>query len=364
MRVTQTNLTSSFIQQIQKIREEIALTQQQVSSGVRVNNPSDDPSRAGIISGLNGTLSRINEHKQRIAYVTNMLSQQESLVTEANNIMIRASEIATQAITETQGTDERAAMAEEIFALRDTLVQLANTKVYGKYIYAGADDSVAPFQDMQASFPWDEPGTLVTPSGTGDPSLVHTMFAIPTTTVDPLYSQISAPFDPITEFELADRLRTVNISDDQTVRVNSNGLEVFGRAINTLEKLGRSMSGYINDTFDPTTGLSNGDGGAYTFPDEFQLQTDALRALFDDLETARTEDLIAERQSIGARMSRVELAEQIISEVELGTREARSIHQDADIFDAASRLTQLQTSLEATLSSGVQLTQLSLLDFL
>lgn len=63
-------------------------------------------------------------------------------------------------------------------------------------------------------------------------------------------------------------------------------------------------------------------------------------------------------------MSRVELAEQIISEVELGTREARSIHQDADIFDAASRLTQLQTSLEATLSSGVQLTQLSLLDFL
>ncbi len=364
MRVTQTNLTSTFIEQIQKIRQEIALTQEQVSSGVRVNSPSDDPSRAGIVSGLNGTLSRITEHKQRIAYVTNMLSQQETLVSEANNLMIRASEIVTQAITETQGTDERAAMAEEIFALRDTMVQLANTQVYGKYIYAGAADDTAPFANQALTYPWDEPGTTVTPSSADDPSLVHTMFVIPTTTTDANYNQISAPFDPLTEFELADRLRTVNVSDDQTVRVNSNGLEVFGRAINTLERLGRTMSGYINDTFDPTTGNSNNDGGAYTFPDDFQLQTEALRGLFDELETARTEDLIAERQSLGARMNRVELANQIISEVELETKEARSIHQDADIFDAASRLSQLQTSLEATLSSGVQLTQLSLLDFL
>lgn len=365
MRVTQTNLTSAFIEQIQRIRQDIAKTQAQVSSGVRVNSPSDDPARAGIISGLNGKLTRIELHKQRIAYVTNMLSQQETLVAEANNLLIRASEITTQAITETQGVDERRAMAAEIFALRDTMVQLANTKIYGRYIYAGAQDDTAPFQDQQASFPWDEPGTLVTPDGTDDPSLVHTLFVIPTTTTDPNLQQISAPYDPATEFELANVLRTVNISDDQTVRVTSNGLEVFGRAINALERLGRSLSGYRDDnTFDPTTGLSNGDGTAYTFPADFQTQTDDLRALFDELETARTEDLIAERQSIGSRMNRVDLAKQILSEVELDTTESRSIHQDADVFDAATRLTQLQTSLEATLASGVQLTQLSLLDFL
>ncbi|MCB0359348.1 MAG: hypothetical protein KDD44_06920 [Bdellovibrionales bacterium] len=343
-----------FLQQLERIRTQISEKQNEVSSGVRVSKPSDDPANAGIISGLNNTLGRIDRHEQRIAYVENLLATQDNIVANGVNLLTRARELATQAANEALGTEEREALGEEVFALRDSMVQLANSTIYGRYIYAGgADDSPAFALDADT---YTEPGTTIPLTGENTIATERWTFA---------------PTDnSVTGVDEGGVLRTVNITDDLQVRVTSRGDDVWERSITALEQLGRTLFGFRSDQFDepapPGTGNPiPGTGDPYDFANgEFDQQTADIRSQLDTITTAMNEDLIRERTNLGSRLSRVELAKSVLERVKTDTLEARSIHRDTDVFGAASDLTNLQQTLEATLQVGATFNRLSLLDFL
>ena len=62
------------------------------------------------------------------------------------DILSRAAEYANQAANDTYNPDDRTAIAEQIDKMIDQVVDLANSTVGGKYIYAGTKNSNPPFQ--------------------------------------------------------------------------------------------------------------------------------------------------------------------------------------------------------------------------
>ena len=331
-RISNQNITKAFINQITTTRNLIDETQKEISSGLRVIDPSDDPSRSAIIADLSNTLTRIERHGQRIAVVKDQLSQQENIINHATEAVLRAKELASQAANENQSVESRAQIAQEVYALRDTLVSLANTQVQGKYIYGGGADDQPPFQLDANQYP----------TGTG---IVTTRYT----------------FQPTPE-EAAIQ-KEARISDTQTLRITSDGDQIFSTAITELEELGRTLSGFttgydvLGDP-DPLTSL------AYNFPNDYQQQTADIRTHLDNIESVRGNEMRVERTNLGSRYARADLADSILTSTKVDTTQSRSTLQDSDIFAATTRLTELQLGLQATLASGVQLNNLSILDFI
>lgn len=340
LRVTNVQTTNAFIDQILRNQAQLEDKRNEISSGYKVVDASDDPGRAGTISMLQSAIQRLSKHKDRIAFGINMLETQENIVQTANDILVRAKELATQAASGAQSAETRGYIADEIFQLRDSLVSIANTRHQGIYIYGGLDDDDPPY-DLNETY-YNEPPSAAPAEESAEKG--HWMFD-----------------DPTVELGQTDT-RTIKISDSDIVKVISRADEIFSKAINSLEILGRSLKGY-NTGLD-INGEPDGTGTAYNLPTDYAQQTQDILFALDELEDARVNDVENELSSIGARMNHLEQTEQIIDTLKLNTDKARASIQDADMIQAASEFASLQLSLEGLLASGSQINRLSLLDYL
>lgn len=332
MRVTNLQTTRNFIELLNKQRGLLEDTQHQISTGLKISRASDDPGRSGTIAQFQATLQRLERHKERIAYATNFLNQQEGILGSSEDLLIRAKELATQAANGTMSVESREQIAEEVWQLRDSMIALANTKVQGLYIYHGAQDGTPPFEAQT----YTPPG-----AGNGPESERY------------VYDTTPAG---------ADQTRSVAITDSLSVRVNTPGNEVFTNAIAALERLGRALEGYTTNPAPPA--LPDGTGGTFNFPADYDAQTADITEAIELLDSARLDDISRERTDVAGRLARITLAESMLDTVKIDTENARATIQNVDIVEASSNFANYQTSLEATLASGTQLTRLSLLDFL
>lgn len=332
-RITARHSTDIFIDQMQQRRAQLEDLRQELSSGIRISKPSDDAGKSGSIVNFQSVLQRLERHKERISYATNILQFQESIMESADNLLVRAKELATQGANETYSYEQRRIIAEEVFQIRSQLVELANSTYQGRYVYGAADDDDAPF---------DAGAYTQSPTDTSDPAYLRYYF------------------DTETGTSLE---RSVSVSDSETVRVVSSGGGIFSDAIGALERLGRSLAGY-RTSIDSLTNLPNGLGTAYTQPTDYSEQTSTILSSIDSIESARNDDILQERTNIGSRLGRLDQVKSILDNLTASNEQSRADLQDADIFDASARFSNLQTALQALLSSGAQINSLSLLNYI
>ncbi|MFN8389752.1 MAG: flagellar hook-associated protein FlgL [Bdellovibrionota bacterium] len=331
-RITNLQTTDVLINQIFNRRTDLETIRQQIASGTKVQVSSDDTGKAGTILNLQSIITRVDRHKERISLVTSQLEHQQSTLSTADSILVRAKELATQAANGSLSYQDRALLGDEVFQIRDQLVALANTKYQGRYVYGGNDDGTQPFT-------------------------ASTYTQSPTNTSDPAYSRYV-----YNTSAGAQATRTVDISDDTSVKVNTPGDDIFQNSISALERLGRSLKGYRTTL--GGTGLPNGLGTAYTQPADFAEQTHDIITAMDALDSARTNDIIVEESDLGARLNRIDQVSSILDNLKTSTETSRASLQDTDIFEASAKFSNLQSSLQALLASGSQINSLSLLNYL
>ena len=113
-------------------------TQLQLSTGKRVNRPSDDPSASTQLLKLSTLKSKAEQYNKNIESARNQLQLQESVLSSVSNVLQRVRELTVQANNATQSNESRAAIADEIYNRIDELLQYANTKdANGEYIFSG-----------------------------------------------------------------------------------------------------------------------------------------------------------------------------------------------------------------------------------
>lgn len=332
MRVTNRLQTQTFIDQILGQQRELADLRAQVASGFKVAKASDDAGSAGTIVFFQNTLARLDENAKRMDYAENLLVQQESIIDNSSELMIRAKELANQASNEVYSPEQRRALAVEVFALRDAIVANANTRVLGRYIYGGSADDAPPY-------------ALTTPG-----------YTVPVDPNDPAAQRYE-----FTTALGANNGRVARINDSEVMDVTSGGA-FFQGAINALERLGRALEGYRTTPENSTTAPDLG-GVAYVFPAEYTDQSAAIRNAMDQIDTAIA-TFSDERSTIGGRLNRIGQARALNGIIKENVETNRSGIQDADLAETASYLASLQNSYQALLSTGAQINRLSLLDFI
>ncbi len=115
------------------------------STGVEVAKPSDNPSLVRAIVSDRKAIIAGEQYIENCQNIQNSLSTAETYIDSVVELLDRASEIAVATANDTLSQIDRNTYASEVEQLQDTLLDLANAQVDGKYIFAGYDDDNIPF---------------------------------------------------------------------------------------------------------------------------------------------------------------------------------------------------------------------------
>jgi flagellar hook-associated protein 3 FlgL len=145
-RITQQMSQQMVISDINQGLDRLATTQQQLSSGKKINQPSDDPYGTNLTLQLNGQLAQLNNYSGNVSDGTAWAQSATSALSSIDSMVQRVRELTVEAANGTNTTAQTQAAGAEVNQLISAIKQAANTQYNGQYIFSGTSIQTAPYQ--------------------------------------------------------------------------------------------------------------------------------------------------------------------------------------------------------------------------
>jgi len=294
------------------------------ATGKRINKPSDDPAAIRPILNTRKQLSNVDRYMETMGQTQDKMQATDGHLEHVENIMQRVKEISVNAVNASLNNEDRAVLADEIVHLRQELLDAANGKVDGKYLFSGYENSTIPVVENPAYDP-----LLYDPAD-------HTTW-------------------PYT-YQGDDNPTLLEITPGEKLQATLTGNDLF----------------FGTSSWNPTPPPNNAVGaGRY---DLFAVLTQAEEAIrandpvamqtsIDNIDGASDQNRRL-RSQMGNRASRVETAMQHQESVRIDLKQILSRYEDADAIEAYNNIVQQETAFEAALNITGKVSQLSILDFI
>ena len=117
----------------------------ELSSGLRVGQLSDDPAAATQSLRLDGQISAIDTYVQTASNVSSRLQMMDSTLGEVVSQVTSAISLAVGAANGTLNGANLQTISQQVAAIRDNVLALANTSYQGSYLFSGSKGDTAPF---------------------------------------------------------------------------------------------------------------------------------------------------------------------------------------------------------------------------
>jgi flagellar hook-associated protein 3 FlgL len=144
-RVGSHQMVRNFLAGMDDNNVRVAEVQRQLTTGKRVNNPSDDPVGLGLALGIRHDLDAVRAWSQNIADSRSWLSATDSALGNHLEILQRAHELSVQGANGSLSAEARSMIATEMRALRDQVAETGNASLGGRYLFGGTRTDRAPF---------------------------------------------------------------------------------------------------------------------------------------------------------------------------------------------------------------------------
>lgn len=414
MRISTSQIFMSNLDNISRNNADLFKTQQQLSTGKNVLQPSDDPLAAAQIIKLKKEIARNDQFQGNIDVSTRRLEQEEIALEQLNNINIRLREITIQAGSEVLAAADRKSLAAEVDEMTQQMLGLMNTKdVQGEYLFSG-------FQGDTAAYAYDETTERYVFQGDSGQRLIQVgpdNRIASTDSGQKLFEQIQGPDqlyvsnnpegvlngvsllnrDKLEEV-LEDKVMPLSITVQDTSTTpptvlveDADGTVLFDNSADPTDpqnqlgnELGFSLG--INPSVPPApTGPYSAEidlRSEKTNPlnmamqlqaglEDFDLtdpeQKEAFRTMIADtldMLTQAEESNIQARTSLGSRINALEQQETVNTDYQLFTKETLSSFEDLDYAEAISRFSLQQNVLQAAYQSFTQIKEMTLFNYI
>jgi flagellar hook-associated protein 3 FlgL len=312
-RVTDTMLTNNALAALDRQRSRLGDLQEQASTLLRINRPSDDPAGAARALLLRDGVRATERFQQVVTVTRGRVRAAESSLNGAANLLIRARELAVAARNDTQSAETRRLIATEVGELHQGLVAEANRRSSQAHVFGGYASGSAPFV-VSGSFS-TQPSAQASVAFVGDPN------------------EIEVAVDEVTTVQATANGQRVFMGDgDGDGNPDAGRVDLFA----TLAELHRALA----DNDETSIGAS----------------LDAIDLGIDQIST--------ERAAIGSLESQLDQWEVRLADRELILRENLSRLEDADAAEVFSALVAQETALRASLEAASRVVQPNLLQFL
>jgi flagellar hook-associated protein 3 FlgL len=145
MRITNSATLRNALSQLQVNRTAIDELQSQISSGLRIQKPSDDPRASHEVMRASSSLTSLDQYKRNIDALEARNEVEGSAIDQLNNIMARAKELVVSQATATATPATRRTAAAELEQLFRTAVTLGGTRFGDEYLFGGESATEIPF---------------------------------------------------------------------------------------------------------------------------------------------------------------------------------------------------------------------------
>ncbi|MGP9831513.1 flagellar hook-associated protein FlgL [Marinobacter sp. NSM] len=412
IRISSQQIFSGGISRMQDVNSDLVKTQERISTGKKVNRPSDDPVAAARILKLNQEVKRIETYERNASLAENRIKQEESTLASGVDIIQRVRELTVQAGNGSLSANDRQSISAELKERLGQLANIANTRdASGEYIFSGFQGSTPAFakDDFGAwKYQGDEgqrvleidDGVTVPISDNGKGIFVNVPSAVSVTGSDDGTGTGVAAQGYVSGLELIapkDLKDTFSpaVPDDLTVRVVDDGagnlnVEVedprTGTLLNTQpspavpgeEFVVAGIRLTVNDAAEGdefTLGISDKQSIFGTIErliaglDSIDKATPKSSAEYDALIAESLinldngqESIILKQTELGGRLNAIESTSSFLEDSGLYADEIRSQLQDVDYAEAISNLSFQSFVLQAAQQSFAQISRLSLFD--
>ena len=146
-------LTSQMLQRgITRTSLELMTVQEQISTGRRVNRPSDDPISTSVIAVLDGRIERSDQRLRNIQHASATLGTLDSALGDATDLAREAVAIASEQLNTTSDAVTRQNQAVVVQSLLNELFSTANRNYLDIHVFGGATSSRAPIQEFRGGY--------------------------------------------------------------------------------------------------------------------------------------------------------------------------------------------------------------------
>jgi flagellar hook-associated protein 3 FlgL len=118
---------------------------QQLATGLRVNEPSDDPAAAAADVENQSLQSQTDQYLQNTSNLEGTLQTADSALSSVVTALTQAISLGTQGANGGLSTSNQQEIAQQVQSIQSQIVQLANTSYQGSYIFGGTASQSAPF---------------------------------------------------------------------------------------------------------------------------------------------------------------------------------------------------------------------------
>jgi flagellar hook-associated protein 3 FlgL len=305
-RVTTQMTSADLLANINQSMNRLNTTQQELSTGKKINQPSDNPYGTSLALQLNNELGGQSDYANNVSDGTGWTQAGNAALTDITSAVQRIRELAVEAANGTMSQADMSADADEVNQLIEQIKQDANTQYNGQYIFSGNATGTQPY-------PAGASGTTDPYAGNGN--------------------QVTRAIGPNTSVPVNGNLSGV-LGTGQTTAGLSAG---DGKLLNTLRNIADDMQ--------------SGSSSALSGTDLSQLDTNL-------------NSLTGLSASMGAVTERLQMASSRIQSLQVADQQVLSNTQDADMAQTEVDFSTEQAALTAALQAGAHIVQQSLMNFL
>ncbi|GEM_PF-308518 len=407
-RISTAEIFRNGLASIQQQQASTQRLQEQIATGERLSQPSDDPVGVARVLELDSALSANEQQGRNTDFARGRLERTEGALQSVGESLQRVRELVVQGANDSNSQADRATIAQEIRQELDAVFNSANaTGPDGEFLFAGSKTQTQPFVRSGGDISYqgdngqrfveigpgeqlavNDPGRDVfmeAPASQGSFEVDADNGNTGTGTIARGSVTDASAFTPDTytvEFTSADEFEITDSSG--SVIDDSSGNPVTNVSYNAGDSITKIPGVQFQIDGAPASGdqftveartVQNGDifstvrdaaqtmevGGGDPASDA-QFRTDVNRALteLDGAIDANAD----QRAEIGTRLERLDRQETTNSDVELSLESRRSRIADTDITQAASDLRQQLTSLQAAQQSFARIQEISLFNFI
>lgn len=148
-RVTHFTVRNSTLENVQANLQKMSQLQAQMSSGVKINRASDDPSGTADVLRLQNEQRQLDQYSRNASDGEAWLTTVDSAISTSLTTLNKARELVVRAGNGALGDTSRDALASELEGLRDGLLAQANTTYLGRPVFAGTVEGPAYSDDYE-----------------------------------------------------------------------------------------------------------------------------------------------------------------------------------------------------------------------
>lgn len=316
LRVTNSMLSSNYLNNMNRNLGNMQKYQTQLSTGKEISKPSDNPYKASRIMNLYGELSNNNQFKENIKDVSNWLNTTDTALNQIGNVLGRIRELQVSAGNATYSDGELLAIKDEVSEKVKELSQVLNTNFDGNYIFGGTKSNSKPVTIDSST------GKISYADKSGSPTTDATVL-----------KQIAAGLN-------------TEISQGVLIQYNITAKDVL--EFKDSSGADQTIMGLLKDITD----------GLGTVP-----PTTVTGTCLDKMDSAIA-NLLSKRSQVGAMQNRIESAELKNSDETLNMKDILSKTEDIDFTEKTMEYSIMQTVYTASLQVSGKVLPMTLMDYL